>query len=265
MTTLFAYSTALFVASWIGGWLPRRFALTYVQTQLIMSLVAGLMLGVAGFHLIPHSVELGQSIDHTMYFVVSGLVFTLLLLRLFHLHKHNVGADREYCAHANTHDHAHSPRDVGWMGLFLGLGIHSILDGVALGAILRVEVGSLLLPGLGVFVAILLHKPLDALSIETIMCLDGWSEKHRGLANTLFALICPISAILFYLGFSGLIASILPAALAFSSGAFICISLAELLPEVHFQSHDRFKLTFSFVIGLLIASALGVLEPHYHK
>ena len=62
------------------------------------------------------------------------------------------------------------------------------------------EVGSLLLPGLGVFVAILLHKPLDALSIETMMRLDGWSEKHRGIANTLFALLCPIAATVFYLG-----------------------------------------------------------------
>ena len=60
MTTLLAYSTALFIASWIGGWLPRRYALTNVQTQLVLSLVAGLMLGVASLHLIPHSVELGQ-------------------------------------------------------------------------------------------------------------------------------------------------------------------------------------------------------------
>jgi len=271
MTTLLAYSTALFIASWIGGWLPRRFALTHVQTQLVMSLVAGLMLGVAGFHLIPHSVELGQSIDHIMYFVVGGLVFMLLLLRLFHFHQHDIATDGEDCGHANEHDHAHAhdhahpPRDVGWMGLFLGLSIHTILDGVALGAILRVEVGSLLLPGLGVFVAILLHKPLDALSIETMMRLDGWSEKHRGIANTLFALLCPIAAIVFYLGFSGPIASVLPAALAFSAGAFICIALADLLPEVQFHSHDRFKLTASFAVGLLIALALGVLEPHYHQ
>ena len=187
MTTLLAYSTALFIASWIGGWLPRRFALTHVQTQLVMSLVAGLMLGVAGLHLIPHSVELGQSIDHTMYFVVGGLVFMLLLLRLFHFHQHDIATDGEDCAHANEHDHAHAhdhahpPRDVGWMGLFLGLSIHTILDGIALGAILRVEVGSLLLPGLGVFVAILLHKPLDALSIETMMRLDGWSENTEAL------------------------------------------------------------------------------------
>jgi zinc and cadmium transporter len=58
---------------------------------------------------------------------------------------------------------------------------------------------------------------------------------------------------------------VLPAALAFSAGAFICIALADLLPEVQFHSHDRFKLTASFTVGLLIALALGVLEPHYHQ
>ena len=104
--------------------------------------------------------------------------------------------------------------------------------GLAIANQLRAEVGSFFLPGLGLFVAILLHKPLDALSIETMMRLDGWSERHRGIANTLFALLCPIAAIVFYLGFSGPIASVLPAALAFSAGAFICIALADLLPEV---------------------------------
>ena len=74
MMTLITYSLALFLASWMGGWLPRRYQLSHVQTQLVMSLVAGLMLGVAGLHLIPHSVELGQPIDQTMYFVLGGLV-----------------------------------------------------------------------------------------------------------------------------------------------------------------------------------------------
>ena len=131
-----------------------------------------------------------------------------------------------------------------------------------MGAILRVEVGSLLLPGLGVFAAILLHKPLDALSIETMMRLDGWNERHRGIVNALFALLCPIAAIVFYLGFSGPIASVLPAALAFSAGAFICIALADLLPEVQFHSHDRFKLTVSFTLGLVIALVLGLSLIH---
>lgn len=271
MTVISIYALALFVASWLGGWLPRRYQLSHTQTQLVMSLVAGLMLGVAGFHLIPHSVELGQSIDRTMYFVVGGLVFMLLLLRLFHFHQHDIATDGASCAnankhdHADAHDHAHAPRDVGWMGLFLGLSIHTILDGVALGAILRVEQAAVLLPGLGVFAAILLHKPLDSLSIETMMRLDGWSERQRSIVNIGFALLCPVAALLFYLGFSGPIASVLPAALAFSAGAFICIALADLLPEVQFHSHDRFKLTASFAVGLLIALGLGVFEPHFHQ
>ena len=100
---------------------------------------------------------------------------------------------------------------------------------------------------------------------ETMMRLGGWSETRRGLANAVFAVLCPLAAILFYLGFSGPIASVLPAALGFSAGAFICIALADLLPEVQFHSHDRLKLTASFAVGLMIALALGVLEPHYHQ
>ena len=271
MMTLITYSLALFLASWVGGWLPRRYQLSHVQTQLVMSLVAGLMLGVAGLHLIPHSVELGQPIDQTMYFVLGGLVFMLLLLRLFHFHQHDIVDNDTACLEANAHDHthahdhAHPPRDVGWLGLFLGLSIHTILDGVALGAILRVEVTSLVLPGFAVFVAILLHKPLDSLSIETMMRLDGWSEKHRAITNAIFAALCPIAAIAFYLGFNGPIANVLPAALAFSAGAFMCIALADILPEVQFHSHDRVKLTVSFALGLGIALALGLLEPHYHQ
>ena len=271
MTVLIGYGLALFIASWLGGWLPRRVQLSHTQTQLIMSLVAGLMLGVAGFHLIPHSFELGQSIDSTMYFVVGGLVFMLLLLRLFHFHQHDIATDDKSCvdtnehAHAHAHDHAHAPRDVGWMGLLLGLSIHTALDGVALGAILRAEHASVLLPGLGVFVAILLHKPLDSLSIETMMRLDGWSERQRSVVNVVFAVLCPIAAFLFYVGFSGPIASVLPAALGFSAGAFICIALADLLPEVQFHSHDRLVLTSSFLLGLAIALALGVFEPNFHQ
>ena len=119
--------------------MPWRFTLRHVQTQLVVSLVAGLMLGVATLLLIPLSVELGQSSDHAMYFVVGSLVFMLLLLRFFHFHQHDIATDGEDFGHAHAHDHAHThddahlPCDVGWIVLLLGLSIHTILDGVALG------------------------------------------------------------------------------------------------------------------------------------
>ena len=103
-----------------------------------------------------------------MYWVIGGLVFMLLLLRLFHFHQHDIALEGGDCEHhdehdhASAHDHAHPPQEIAWLGLFVGLSVHAILDGIALGAVLRVELDASLLPGLGVFVAILLHKPLDA-------------------------------------------------------------------------------------------------------
>ena len=83
-TLLFTvYLAAIFAASLLGGWLPRRFQLTHTRTQLIMSLVAGLMLGVAFFHLIPHSALTPPvDVDFTMRWAVMGLVFMLSLIHI---------------------------------------------------------------------------------------------------------------------------------------------------------------------------------------
>ena len=85
VSLLFLYGVAVFLAGLVGGWLPRRLHMTHTRTQLTMSFVAGLMLGVAFFHLIPHSaLAPSADVDFTMLWVVVGLVFMLLLLRLFH-------------------------------------------------------------------------------------------------------------------------------------------------------------------------------------
>ena len=136
---------------------------------------------------------------------------------------------RCYGADADQYDRAHerSPASLfSWVGLFLGLAIHTLIDGIALGAVMRSEGVSGSLLGLGVFLAILLHKPLDAISIETVMAASGWSGRRRSMANLLYAALCPIAAIAFYFGLSMETGSgLMHAALAFSAGAFICIAL----------------------------------------
>ena len=273
---LIAYGVAVFAAGLLGGWLPRRFHMTHTRTQLTMSFVAGLMLGVAFFHLIPHSVVDGVAdIDFSMAWVVAGLVFMLLLLRLFHFHQHDFAEVDSACdhghadshAHDHAHDHAHARPPGGvftWAGLLLGLGIHTVVDGIALGAVMRADPteGAGIL-GIGVFLAILLHKPLDALSIETVMTAAGESPGFRHGVNLAFALLCPLAALAFwFLASPGTGAGLLlPAALAFSAGAFICIALGDLLPEIQFHSHDRFKLTLLFLVGITLAWSIGALEP----
>ena len=56
-------------------------------------------------------------------------------------------------------------------------------------------------------------------------------------------------------------ALVVGSALAFAAGVFLCISLGDLLPEVHFHSHDKFKLTFMFLVGIGLAYALRFVEP----
>jgi zinc and cadmium transporter len=50
-------------------------------------------------------------------------------------------------------------------------------------------------------------------------------------------------------------------ALAFSAGVFLCISLADLLPELAFHAHDRFPLTMMLFLGVALAWLIGFLEP----
>jgi zinc and cadmium transporter len=160
----------------------------------------------------------------------------------------------------------HPAHRFSWLGTALGLGLHSLIDGVALGAAVRGAeagfAGGLL--GGGVFLAILLHKPLDAMSITALMHSGGWGRTALRRANFGFALLCPCGALAFYFGIDMLAVQegyVVAAALAFAAGAFACIALGDLLPEVQFHSHDRVKLTLAFLAGIALAWLLGIFEP----
>jgi zinc and cadmium transporter len=270
---LAGYSAAIVAASLLGGWLPSLVAMTHTRTQLVMSFVAGLMLGVALYHLLPHAItQLGGAvaIDTVMWWVMAGLVLMLLLLRSFHFHQHDFSAEEDtHHEHDHSHGHQHhqGARSISWVGMAVGLGLHTLVDGIALGASIKaewVDGSTRVFVGLGVLLAILLHKPLDALSITSLMKADGWDNRARNIANVCFSLLCPLGALLFFWGvgqLGDLRDLVIGCALAFSAGVFLCISLSDLLPEVHFHSHDKGKLTLSFLLGIGLAFALGYAEP----
>ena len=293
---LWIYCGLILLVSLAGGWLPGVLALREKHMHRVMSLVAGLMLGVAILHMLPHAVHKTGSIDECAKATLVGLLTMFFMIRVFHVHQHHMGDDAAgECSHglhhhdqptlhqlgepakphSHSHDHGHDHAHQGahsfsWLGLAFGLAVHTMIDGMALGAAVQADAthGHFLLFGLGPFVAVFLHKPLDALSITTTMASAGWSRKAQMWANLGFGLMCPTGAFLFTLGVNQLPhqAWWVGMALAFSAGVFLCIALADLLPEVAFHSQDGPALAGSLLVGIALAWGIGFLEPdHLHQ
>lgn len=289
------YSLIIVAASLLGGWLPKFIRFTHTRMQTLISLVGGLMLGIAVFHLLPHAVhELGIArLGEVSWAMMTGMVIMFFMLRFFHFHNHdevdfsnqkdgtsndqstqkcNHDHSLDHGSHAHHHDHSHAS-GLSWIGVLVGLGFHTLLDGVALVSTMQVEAnhahGHSTLMGFGVFLAILLHKPLDAMSITSLMRAQGASSGKCALVNILFSSMVPVGAMLVLLfGSLGgpMSQSIAGWGLAFSAGVFLCIALSDLLPEMEFHSHNRIRLSVVLIIGIAIAWAIGFLEPaHLHE
>ena len=75
------YGALIILASLLGGWLPSLVALTHQRMQMMVSAVAGLMLGVAFFNLLPHAAEFLGSFDRALVWTMGGLLTMFLLMR----------------------------------------------------------------------------------------------------------------------------------------------------------------------------------------
>jgi zinc and cadmium transporter len=263
-------------AAFTGGSSVALASLGHRPMQVLLSLTGGVLLGVGMLHLLPHAwLQLGRDIDTTMRWALGGFCLMFLLERAFHAHAHHT-PDDGCCDHDHEDDHdRHRPvhhqagRRWAWCGAFAGLAIHSLADGAALAASVRADAehGVGLFAGLATFLAILLHKPLDAGIIATLMIESGASPRLRTIVNVLYALVVPLGAAAFLVSLpfaGGRQEAVLGIAMAVAAGAFICIAAADLLPEVQFHSHDRVLLTTALALGLALAWGITVLEKSSH-
>jgi zinc and cadmium transporter len=265
---LSGYSAAIFAVAFIGGKLAALGRMTHVRTQILMSFVSGFILGIAMYHLVPHSLERISGpdvVEKAVGWMVFGMLLMIFLLRVFHFHQHDFSVEASDLY--DHHGHGDSVVDSRSLsGVALGLGVHAVTEGVALGASMRMgppHESEGALPGLAVFLAIMLHKPLDAYSIVGMMKSAGHGRRARTAANAGFAMLCPLVALASFWGV-GLLGheegSVVGCALAFAAGAFLCIALSDLLPEIHFHSHDRGKLILSLLVGIGLAYVLHYVE-----
>ena len=289
--TLALLSLAVVASSLLGGLLPLWTALTHTRLQLYLSLSAGAMLGAAFFHMLPEAVEQGS--PHVISWTAWGLLALFFLERFFAFHHHESPADPQEPCPTHAHDHSEPkrghaaglvsdaapgspPREHGhghpvkgaslqWGAAAIGLMIHSLTGGVALASAWAIhgpdETGKA--AAWGVALATIIHKPADSLTIVSLMLRDGLSSAAAHAVNFIFSMMVPAGVMLFFFGMQWLGGEtsqyVTACCLAFSAGTFLCIALSDLLPELQFHDHDRFKLSIALLsgFGLMALTMLG--------
>jgi zinc and cadmium transporter len=276
------YCLFIVLASLLGGFVPHWVQLTHVRLQMAMSFVGGAMLGVGLLNLLPHAIyEWEPDVNMPLYWLLGGFLFMFFVERVFHFHHHDAPADvtpacnheheagHEPQQHAHAHAHDHAPVRLTWQAAFAGLALHSALDGMALAASVRAESDeSVGLAGIVVFAVIALHKPFDSLTLGTLMAVAGRSAGMRHLVNALYATAVPVGACAYNLLADRTLTEgwhVTGAVLGFAAGAFLCIATSDLLPELQFHSHDRFKLSVALLAGILLAAVLAHFEERGHS
>ena len=239
MSALAIYLPTVIFISLLGGFLPLMRALSQRALALLLSFSAGVLLGAVFFHMLP---EVGSVLGANLGLpVLAGFLLIFVMERFVFVHA------------CEEHD-----CDIHQMGIpaFLGISLHSLLDGIALGA-------GLILPQLGpvVLLAVIIHKMPDSMSISSILLAAGWDRQKISKLNLLFSLTTPVGALLAFLSFRVLSPENVAVAIGLSAGTFLAIATADILPHVH-RIEQRNPITLVFLAIGLAVSWMGTLLSH---
>ncbi len=236
---LLLYFSLVCGASILGGIVPACFSWNPNRVPLFLSLSAGLMLGSCFIHLLPEAFEMVG--DSAGVSVLLGLFFLYFIERFVTVHV----CEADTC-------------EVHKIGLaaVMGLCIHSLTDGVALGVGLSVPK-----MGLTIFLAIIIHKAMEAFSLTSILLHLKKSRSYILWANAALLLAIPLGALLSYAMIGQENLHLAGMAIGFSAGTFLHISLSDLLPAVHKHSNLKNRAFLFFVSGLIL---MFLLEKYLH-
>jgi zinc transporter ZupT len=172
---------------------------------------AGFMLAAAFARMLPESAHM----PHAFLFVLVGYFGV-------HLFEHSVAPHFHFGE--EFHPEAFLRPSAAYLAV-LGLGVHTLFDGVAIAA------GFMISPELGLllFIAVFLHKLPEGFAIASIMLAAGRSRLAARMAGGALGALTLIGAALTSL----LAESHVGYALALSAGVTIYVAASDLIPEVN--------------------------------
>lgn len=207
---------------------------------------AGFMLAAAFVRMLPEATQ----VPHAFLFVLLGYFGV-------HLFEHTVAPHFHFGE--EIHAEALLNPSAGYLAL-LGLGAHTLFDGVAIAA------GFMIAPVLGalLFLAVLLHKLPEGFTIASIMLAAGRSRAAAAGAAGVLGVLTLCGALL-----TGLVAEHhVGYALALSAGVTIYVAASDLIPEVNREGGPALAwtvfggLVFFAVADLLLSRFTGQPAAH---
>lgn len=228
--TFYLFLLFIFVITFLGGWIPTVRTWSKSTFKMIISFCAGVLLGAVFFHILPESAPvLG---DNLGYPIMVGFLLIFLLVKFIMVHPCEEG-DCDY-------------HTVG-LAAYVGIGIHSVLDGVAIGA------GSLMNMSLVIILAVTIHKFPAALALSSMLVKGGEYSRRKILVSMfIFALATPLGAIFALALLKSMDEVMVAVALGVSAGTFLFISISDLLPTVYEEHEKGFKNLLSFCLGIFV-------------
>jgi ZIP family zinc transporter/zinc and cadmium transporter len=203
---------------------------------------AGFMLAAAFVRMLPESAQ----VPHAFLFVLIGYFGV-------HLFEHTVAPHFHFGE--EIHEEALLRPSAGYLAV-LGLGVHTLFDGVAIAA------GFMVSPSLGMvlFLAVLLHKLPEGFTIASIMLASGHSRTAAlaaGAALSLFTITGAVATGLFAQQHVGY-------ALALSAGVTIYVAASDLIPEVNREGGPGLAYTVfgGLVFFIVVDWILGAFGVH---
>ena len=246
LRALLPYALGVLAASTLGGSIPLRSRHNARQMELFLAASAGVMLGVLGAHLLPEAFRAGP---RAAWAIVGGFLFMLVVERfvLPHaLHSPQHADDHADCDPSLEREHVRA--DAAGIGAFLGLSLHTIADGLALGAAVED-------PGVApyVFLAIVAHKIPSAFALGSILVRARVRPLRVVAAAAALGSMVGLGGVLFLVarsvaGFEP--GAVTPYAVAFSAGSFLHVALTDLLPDLHLRGAEKRGVILALLGGL---------------
>ena len=221
----------VFLITMVGGWIPTIKMWSKSTFRMIISFCAGILLGAVFFHILP---EIGEVLGGSVgYPVMIGFLMIFILEKFIMVHP---------CEEGECDYHK-----IG-VAAYVGIGFHSILDGLAIGA------GSMMNLSAVIILAVTIHKFPAALALSSLLVRGGeYSRKKILTSMFIFALATPFGAVLSIVIFQGVTEYVVAVALGISAGTFLFISTTDLLPTVYEEHESKeYKNLVSLCLGILV-------------